>query len=184
MFLIVAHYYLAICVPLISFNIFTIALRFVFIEYHYCNIIMAFYYSNQYALSLQVCECFEGYFGSECSYFCAHGTVKDTMTCTCNPCYTGFECNSECSGNGVCDGGECFCYHQENGAYLGPLCEFKGCPGLDGSCNGHGACNSATQECSCYPGWAGEDCSIPDCPGTPSCSGLHTIVNGLPLSRE
>lgn len=60
-------------------------------------------------------------------------------------------------------------------AWFGSLCEDQGCPGEDGSCNGHGTCDAAISICSCYPGWRGEDCNTPICPGTPECSGRFKI---------
>ena len=43
------------------------------------------------------------------------------------------------------------------------------CPGENIDCSGHGTCNSALHECGCYPGWTGDACDIPDCPG-PDCN--------------
>ncbi|XP_071506024.1 uncharacterized protein [Diadema antillarum] len=123
-----------------------------------------------------ICACSDNHFGSECEFRCAHGSVEDSV-CTCNECYTGYECNVECSGNGQCESGQCQCTNLAEQAFVGPHCEFLGCPS---SCSGHGSCNSGTQECTCYPGWSGKDCSTPDCPGTPSCSGNGVCRDTIP----
>lgn len=59
---------------------------------------------------------------------------------------------------------------------MGELCEEQGCPGEDGACSGHGSCNSALGMCTCYPGFKGDDCASPACPGTPECSGKNLSV--------
>ena len=38
------------------------------------------------------------------------------------------------------------------------------CPGDDGPCNGNGICDSITQQCTCNPGWYGNDCNELPCP--------------------
>ena len=125
-------------------------------------------------------DCIKGWMGPECNDPCTHGTQvpPNSGFCQCDPCYTGAGCNSKCSGKGECneETGKCICDNNPNEGYLGDNCEIQGCPGEDGACNGRGTCNSVKQKCTCYPGWTGYDCSIPDCPGNPSCSGKNKMI--------
>ncbi|XP_033745589.1 uncharacterized protein LOC117331103 [Pecten maximus] len=124
------------------------------------------------------CVCYEDWMTFDCSKPCVHGNKTDNIRCTCDPCYTGAGCDLECSGKGVCDNGVCNCTRLPGNAYVGSLCEEKGCPGADGACNQQGSCNSVLQECTCFPGFKGYDCSEPSCPGTPECSDKGTCVAG------
>ncbi|XP_019646039.1 PREDICTED: uncharacterized protein LOC109486623 [Branchiostoma belcheri] len=114
-------------------------------------------YCNGTGRSTPICtNCQEGWMGPACDDPCVHGKQEpmDSGICKCYTCYTGYNCDSECSGNGQCVNGRCECDNWMVGnSFVGELCEQQGCPGED--CNAHGSCNSATQTCTCYPGWMG-----------------------------
>jgi syndecan 4 len=58
-----------------------------------------------------------------------------------------------CSGRGSCnEKGECEC----EPPFVGIDCGTATCPN---NCNGKGLCNTKTQRCLCFAGWAGVDCS-------------------------
>lgn len=65
-----------------------------------------------------------------------------------------------------------FCYQGD--AWEGELCSAKTCPGEDGPCNGHGTCNAIVSECTCDPGWQGDDCGLPQC--LKDCSGKQVTL--------
>ena len=48
------------------------------------------------------------------------------------------------------------------------------CPLADMSCSGHGVCGG-DQVCRCFPGWTGDGCHLPYCPG---CDPVRGICNG------
>ena len=99
------------------------------------------------------CECLEGYFATDCSKQCVHGTVlkpnpadPSSWECVCNSCYTGETCELECSGRdgARCNDGVCDC---GTAGWRGLNCEKAGCPGLGGTdCSGHGDCITSSAE--------------------------------------
>ncbi|PIK61112.1 hypothetical protein BSL78_01937 [Apostichopus japonicus] len=67
--------------------------------------------------------------------------------------------------------GECYCYH----GYWGPNCLAE-CPGgADNPCNGRGACNVTSGECTCDPAWSYEsDCF--ECSGNWTGGDCSTVL--------
>ncbi|KAJ8025804.1 Attractin [Holothuria leucospilota] len=43
------------------------------------------------------------------------------------------------------------------------------------NCSGNGICQTANFTCECFPGWSGDDCTIPDCPN--NCT-MGNCING------
>lgn len=70
-------------------------------------------------LDLQVCECFHGFTGIDCS-----------VATSCQNCV-----------NGYCDQGKCLCFD----GFYGPTCEVKQCPKM---CSGNGICYEGNCDCS------------------------------------
>ena len=84
----------------------------------------------------QICECFEGYMGGDCSLY----------KCPLGPAWVDFATNddtahalAECSNKGMCkrESGQCLCLL----GFTGQACERTTCPN---SCNGVGKCQSLT----------------------------------------
>ena len=106
-------------------------------------------------LQVPTCQnCSLGYMGPACNDPCINGlqVPMDSGNCECFPGYSGVGCDSECSQHGYILNGTCQCAK----AWRGTLCDIPGCPGMNDDCSGHGSCNSATHECTCYEGWTGK----------------------------
>ena len=125
----------------------------------YCNVSLA---------RPRCTSCETGWMGESCSKVCNGNQVPmDSGNCVCgSKCASGDSCEVVCSGSGTCNNETCVC----NSGYWGDLCEDHLCLGIGELCTGHGDCNTVTRECFCKPGWYGEDCSAPDCPGDPDCN--------------
>ncbi|PIK55147.1 hypothetical protein BSL78_07877 [Apostichopus japonicus] len=72
--------------------------------------------------------------------------------------------------------GECYCYH----GYWGSSCVAE-CPGgADNPCNGRGACNVTSGECTCDPAWTYEsDCF--ECSGNWTGGDCSTVFPSEPI---
>ena len=103
-----------------------------------------------------VCQCFDGCFGNDCSVFCS-----PSMTCS------GMgECIYDSSANTAA----CQC----NPGCYGPDCSVV-CPN---DCSGMGTCNPSTGTCTCNEGCYGDDCSVV-CPN--DCSNMGTCTLPAPV---
>ena len=61
-------------------------------------------------------------------------------------------------------------------SFFGKFCEYPSCPqpeGTDKVCNNKGKCRT-DGSCLCDPGYSGDACHLPDCPGDPECGGQYT----------
>jgi hypothetical protein len=85
--------------------------------------------------------------------------------------YYGSNCINSCSGNGYCRNGICDCYSGWEGESCNqsmvflliiPNCMSASC-GMN--CSGNGVCDKSTNQCICYPGYYGPECTTTDCSG-------------------
>ncbi len=142
--------------------------------------------SGHGALNLQtgICQCDEGWVGSNCSLRpckqneCGPGVCNEsTGLCVCPSGRAGGQCEGyqcpgstpgNCNGNGTCDikTGVCIC----NPGFSGDNCLTLEC---DPPCvDNQGTCNSSTGLCDCNKGWWGSTCADKTCPN--DCSGNGT----------
>ncbi|XP_019620139.1 PREDICTED: uncharacterized protein LOC109466754 [Branchiostoma belcheri] len=99
-----------------------------------------------------------------------HGVCVDYDTCLCDEQWTGDKCDQfscaaldNCSGNG----------------YQGLDCsEAQSCPDLQ-ECSENGACvisSDGNEECRCFPGFSGANCSHPDCTEQNNCTNHGSCI--------
>lgn len=136
----------------------------------------------------QLCTCNAFYKGPTCnvriqdqctdSNACGpYGSVENPVACTCvcNEGYSGLHCKSEpnpCSSNPCGNFGECVAAYDRtddqgvrrykylcncNEPYYGPRCNLK--HPCHPTCF-YGTCNSLYNNCTCYPGFWGEQCQF------------------------
>eukprot|EP00300_Choanocystis_sp_HF-7_P027017 c32080_g1_i1.p1 GENE.c32080_g1_i1~~c32080_g1_i1.p1 ORF type:complete len:1363 (-),score=228.54 c32080_g1_i1:31-4119(-) len=142
--------------------------------------------SNHGVCRTNVCTCYAGYTGEDCSIevgTCPNNCMGNGAclngTCQCYPGFVGVACETtatvcpnDCSKHGHCQAGRCLCEE----SYSGIDCsEGGGCPN---ACRGNGEC--IENSCLCYPGYSGPDCqkSTLFCPSSCTKHG-HCLSSGV-----
>ncbi|XP_057205842.1 tenascin [Triplophysa rosa] len=120
------------------------------------------------------CECFDGFFGVDCScpVDCGENGQCVNGFCVCVEGFSGEDClesacPDNCRGRGRCMDGECVC----DEPWTGFDCSELICPN---DCYDRGRCDNGT--CYCDAGFSGEDCGARICPS--DCSGRGFCIDG------
>eukprot|EP01080_Neovahlkampfia_damariscottae_P003782 gene3782-6943_t len=134
----------------------------------------------------ETCNCISGWTGTYCqTHTCVdrnscsgHGSCDGPNDCNCNSQYDGSNCSypicygvsasssQVCSGHGRCDSPDnCVCTIS---GYSGTYCNTTVCTDID-DCNNNGLCVGAN-DCSCFAGWQGQNCSVFNCNNVNNCS--------------
>uniref|UniRef100_A0A6V1QSW3 EGF-like domain-containing protein n=1 Tax=Heterosigma akashiwo TaxID=2829 RepID=A0A6V1QSW3_HETAK len=157
----------------------------------------------------RVCECYDGFYGGDCSLReCPKGKAWTDLATDTDEAHA----EVECSNMGLCDTdtGQCVC----RDGFEGQACERITCPN---DCSGNGACQSmkyyaslknpglgatsTTQDyvyiyetqwdaemmmgCACDDGWFGYDCSLRHCPtGDDPLTGTAFDPDGLEYNEQ
>ncbi|KAK7476341.1 hypothetical protein BaRGS_00032400 [Batillaria attramentaria] len=122
-------------------------------------------------------SCRNGTYGTHCEFNCTcnmDNTVscdQHTGNCTCRPGWEGDDCSenvNECTQTDRCGNHATFC---RNGTY-GAHCEFNCTCNMDNTAS----CDQHTGNCTCRPGWEGDDCSenVNECKQTDRCGNHAT----------
>ena len=108
-------------------------------------------------------SCDAGWVGTACEAACFNGTENplDATVCDCLSCYNGDSCNLLCNDIGSCANDVCTC--PTSVVRYDPVCQQRGCPGIDFDCTGRGVCDLNSGECTCNPGFLGLGCETPVC---------------------
>ncbi|CAF0848950.1 unnamed protein product [Brachionus calyciflorus] len=127
----------------------------------------SFCLNNGLCVGDNVCKCFNGYKGLNCSQYdclnnCSnHGRCVDANVCSCGQGYFGndcsiFTCQENCNNNGKCiELNQCQCNSGWSGKYCSEItCLYD--------CNQHGLC-IGPNTCECNSSYTGKYCEIPVC---------------------